>query len=237
MPRKEKINELKSLLKIEDNKTAENYLIKANLNIEKEKKLYELENPNNSENNNILDNTQIEFNINEILKELNEVFSPKNKSLSDDFIKSLEKLFPNKIVLNYKNLFISSKTSGGLIIIFPESKINELRNNLIRAVNKKDSGIKKKIAIFPILKESEAANKIIKALGVKSFPFYMFCKHKNAETMYISYNLEKKFLMKDLRDILEKLQKENIVELSFSLDGEKSILNYNDFSGDIEEQE
>ena len=71
MPRKEKINELKSLLKIEDNKTAENYLIKANLNIEKEKKLYELENPNNSENNNILDNTQIEFNINEILKELN----------------------------------------------------------------------------------------------------------------------------------------------------------------------
>lgn len=65
----------------------------------------------------------------------------------------------------------------------------------------------------------------------------MFCKHKNAETMHISYNLEKKFLMKDLRDILEKLQKENIVELSFSLDGEKSILNYNDFSGDIEEQE
>ena len=71
MPRKEKINELKSLLKIEDNKTAENYLIKANWNIEKAKKLYELENPNNSENNNILDNTQIEFNINEILKELN----------------------------------------------------------------------------------------------------------------------------------------------------------------------
>ena len=119
MPRKEKINELKSLLKIEDNKTAENYLIKANWNIEKAKKLYELENPNNSENNNILDNTQIEFNINEILKESNEVFSPKNKSLYDDFIKSLEKLFPNKIVLNYKNFFISSKTSGGLIIIFP----------------------------------------------------------------------------------------------------------------------
>ena len=71
MPRKEKINQLKSLLKIEDNKTAENYLIKANWNIEKAKKLYELENPNNSENNNILDNTQIEFNINEILKELN----------------------------------------------------------------------------------------------------------------------------------------------------------------------
>ena len=154
MPRKEKINELKSLLKIEDNKTAENYLIKANWNIEKAKKLYELENPNHSESNNILDNTQIEFNINEILKESNEVFSPKNKSLYDDFIKSLEKLFPNKIVLNYKNFFISSKTSGGLIIIFPESKINELRNNLIRAVNKKDSGIKKKIAILPILKES-----------------------------------------------------------------------------------
>ena len=237
MPRKEKINELKSLLKIEDNKTAENYLIKANWNIEKAKKLYELENPNHSESNNILDNTQIEFNINEILKESNEVFSPKNKSLYDDFIKSLERLFPNQIVLNYKNFFNSSKSAGGLIIVFPEAKINELRNNLIRAVNKKNSGIKKNISIFPILKESEAGNKIIKALGVNSFPFYMFCKYKNKETMYISYNLEKKFLMKDLQNILKKLHEENIVELSISLDGEKSIINYNDFSGDIQEQE
>ena len=237
MPRKEKINQLKSLLKIEDNKTAENYLIKANWNIEKAKKLYELENPNNSESNNILDNTQIEFNINEIIKESNEVFSPKNKSLYDDFIKSLEKLFPNQIVLSYKNFFSSTKEAGGLIIIFPESKINELRNNLIRVVNKKNSGIKKNISIFPILKESEAGNKIIKALGVKSFPFYMFCKYKNEETLYISYNAEKKLLMKDLKDIMKKLHQENIVELSISLDGEKSILNYNDFSGDIKEQE
>lgn len=236
MPRKEKINQLKSLLKIEDNKTAENYLVKANWNIEKAKKLYELENPNNAESNDILDNTQIEFNINEIFKESNEVFSPKNKSLYDDFIKSLEKLFPNQIVLNYKNFFSSTKKAGGLIIIFPESKINELRNNLIRVVNKKNSGIKKNIPIFPILKESEAGNKIIKAFGVKSFPFYMFCKYKNEETMYISYNVEKKLLMKDLNDIFKILHQENIVELSISLDGEKSILNYNDFSGDIEEQ-
>lgn len=155
MPRKEKINELKSLLKIEDNKIAENYLIRANWSIEKAKKLYELENPNYSESNNILDNTQIEFNINEIFKESNEVFSPKNKSLYDDFIKSLEKLFPNQIVLNYKNFFNSSKSAGGLIIVFPEEKINELRNNLIRAVNKKNSGIKKIYQFFQFLKNQK----------------------------------------------------------------------------------
>ena len=155
MPRKEKINELKSLLKIEDNKIAENYLIRANWSIEKAKKLYELENPNYSESNNILNNTQIEFNINEIFKESNEVFSPKNKSLYDDFIKSLEKLFPNQIVLNYKNFFNSSKSAGGLIIVFPEEKINELRNNLIRAVNKKNSGIKKIYQFFQFLKNQK----------------------------------------------------------------------------------
>ena len=65
----------------------------------------------------------------------------------------------------------------------------------------------------------------------------MFCKHKNKETMYISDNLEKKFLMKDLKNVFNKLHEENIVELSISLDGEKSILNYNDLSEDTQEQE
>ena len=155
MSKKEKINALKSLLKIKDSKTAENYLVKANWNIEEAKKLYELEKPNHSERNNILDKTQIEFSINEIIKESDEVFSPKNKSLYDDFIKSLEKLFPNQIVLNYKNFFNSSKSAGGLIIVFPEEKINELRNNLIRAVNKKNSGIKKIYQFFQFLKNQK----------------------------------------------------------------------------------
>ena len=185
-----------------------------------------------SKNNKInkLDETQVEFNISEMLKEPNEVFFPKNKSLYDDFITSLEKLFPNKIMLNFKNFISSSKSTGGLIIIFTEEKINEVRNNLIRVANNKDV---KKVTIFPILKESEVANKIIKILGVKRFPFYIFCKYKNEETVTMVYDIEKKFLLKDLKDLQNKF----IPDSSISLDGENSLLNSNFFSEDSIEQD
>ena len=225
MPRKKKINELKLLLKIEDNKLAENYLIRANWNIDEAKKLYESENSIHFERNNILDETQIEFNISEALNESNEVFTPKNKDLYDDFIKFLEKLFNKKTVSNFKNFFNLSKNNGGLIIIFPEENIEEIRNNLIRAANNKNVNIIKNLTIFPVLKESKVANEISKVLKVKSFPFYMFCKYRNEETMAISFSLEKKFRMKDLIDILEDIS--NSLDLSFSLDGEKSKLNIN----------
>jgi len=184
-----------------------------------------------SKNNKIneLDETQVEFNISEMLKEPNEVFFPKNKALYDDFITSLEKLFPNKIMLNFKNFISSSKSTGGLIIIFTEEKINEVRNNLIRVANNKDV---KKVTIFPILKESEVANKIIKILGVKRFPFYIFCKYKNEETVTMVYDIEKKFLLKDLKDLQNKF----IPDSSISLDGENSLLNSNFFSeGSLEQ--
>jgi len=184
-----------------------------------------------SKNNKIneLDETQVEFNISEMLKEPNEVFFPKNKALYDDFITSLEKLFPNKIMLNFKNFISSSKSTGGLIIIFTEEKINEVRNNLIRVANNKDV---KKVTIFPILKESEVANKIIKILGVKRLPFYIFCKYKNEETVTMVYDIEKKFLLKDLKDLQNKF----IPDSSISLDGENSLLNSNFFSeGSLEQ--
>ena len=178
---------------------------------------------------NELDETQVEFNINEILKEPNEVFSPKNKSFYDDFITSLEKIFPNRIMLNFKNFISSSKSTGGLIIIFPEEKINEVRNNLIRVANNKDV---KKVTIFPILKESEVANKILKKLGEKRLPFYIFCKYKNKETVTMVYDTEKKFLLKDLKDLQNKF----IPDSSISLDGENSLLNSKFFSEDSLEQ-
>ena len=165
-----------------------------------------------------------------MLKEPNEVFFPKNKAFYDDFIKSLKKIFPNKIMLNFKNFISSSKSTGGLIIIFPEEKINEVRNNLIRIANNKDV---KKVTIFPILKDSKVANKIIKKLGVKRFPFYIFCKYKNEETMTMVYDIEKKFLLKYLKD----LQNRFIPDSSISLDGENSLLNSNFFSEDSLEQD
>ena len=147
---------------------------------------------------NELDETQVEFNINEILKEPNEVFSPKN----------------------------SSKSTGGLIIIFPEEKINEVRNNLIRVANNKDV---KKVTIFPILKESEVANKILKKLGEKRLPFYIFCKYKNKETVTMVYDTEKKFLLKDLKDLQNKFIPDSS-DSSISLDGENSLLSSKFFS-------
>ena len=45
MPKREKINNLKSVLGIEDNRIAENYLIKAEWDEEKAKELYYKENP------------------------------------------------------------------------------------------------------------------------------------------------------------------------------------------------
>lgn len=175
---------------------------------------------------NELDETQVEFNINEILKEPNEVFSPKNKSFYDDFITSLEKIFPNRIMLNFKNFISSSKSTGGLIIIFPEEKINEVRNNLIRVANNKDV---KKVTIFPILKESEVANKILKKLGEKRLPFYIFCKYKNKETVTMVYDTEKKFLLKDLKDLQNKFIPDSS-DSSISLDGENSLLSSKFFS-------
>ena len=179
---------------------------------------------------NELDETQVEFNISEMLNEPNEVFSPKNKALYDDFITSLEKIFPNKIKLNFKNFISSSKSTGGLIIIFPEEKINEVRNNLIRVANNKDV---KKVAIFPILKESKVANNIIEILREKRLPFYIFCKYKNEETVTMVYDTEKKFLLKDLKDLQNKF----IPDSSISLDGENSLLNSKYFSEDSLEQD
>ena len=129
-----------------------------------------------------------------------------------------------------KNFISSSKSTGGLIIIFPEEKINEVRNNLIRIANNKDV---KKVTIFPILKESKVANKIIKTLGAKRFPFYIFCKYKNEETMAMVYDIEKKFLLKDLKDLQNKF----IPDSSISLDGENSLLNSDFYSEDSLEQD
>ena len=230
MSKKEKINELKLLLKIEDNKLAEKYLIKANWNIEEAKKLYESENSIHSEKNNILDETQIDFNISEELNESNEVFTQKNKALYNDFIKFLEKLFNKKTVSNFKDFFSSSKKDGGLIIIFQEENIDDIRNTFIRAANNKDVNNIKNLTIFPILKESKVANEIIKVLKVKSFPLYMFCKYKNRETMAIPFSLEKKILMKDLINILKDISNSLDLSLSMSFDGEKSKLNISEDS-------
>ena len=64
-------------------------------------------------------------------------------------------------------------------MIFPEEKMNDVRNNMIRAANDKCCvECMKNATIFPILKDSEIAKEITKVFSVKAYPFYIFCKYK-----------------------------------------------------------
>ena len=107
MPKKEKIEELKLSLGINDIKLAEIYLIRVNWDVEEAIKQYEFENPNCSERDNVQNETQniTEFDESEILKNSNENFLPKNKDLYVDFIKFLKNKFPNT-VSNFKDFLI-----------------------------------------------------------------------------------------------------------------------------------
>lgn len=90
MPKKEKIEELKLALGIKDNRLAENYLIKAEWDVEEAKRLYRLENSKQSQRINNANEIEtinvIEFQITERLKTLNETIQPKNKALYRDYI-------------------------------------------------------------------------------------------------------------------------------------------------------
>ena len=248
MPRKEKIDNLKASLGIKDSSIAEKYLIRSNWNVEEAMKLYSGENPDYSER--VTRNEQethkiIEFKINEKLKSSDETFLPKNKDLYNDFIKFLKDK-NSYVVSNFKDFLCSLERRGGLIIIFPEEKMNEVRNNMIRASNIKFcSDIMTKATIFPILKDSEIANEFIKVFSIKNFPFYIFCKYKNEEKMEIKSSIAKKFWMKDVvdtllscfpeTDIKESIYK-NITE-TLIIEGEKiSKIESNEFTGDIQEQ-
>ena len=206
MPRKEKIDNLKLLFGIKDNRTAENYLVRANWDLEEAIKLFNHENPNYSEKTNVPNEQEtqrnFEFKISEQLKSSNEIFMPMNKDQYKDFIKFLKDKFAN-IVPNFKEFLSILKNTGGLIIIFPEEKINEVRNNMIRASNNKlCADILNKAAIFPILKDSETASELIKAFSVKNYPLYIFCKYENREKMVIKSCIENKFWMKDVIETL-----------------------------------
>ena len=127
---------------------------------------------------------------------------PKNKDLYKDFIKFLKDKFAN-IVPNFKEFLSILKNTGGIIIIFPEEKMNEVRNNMIRASNiKLCTDIVNNAAIFPILKDSETASELIKAFSVKNYPLYIFCKYENREKMVIKSWVENKFWMKDVIETL-----------------------------------
>ena len=102
---------------------------------------------------------------------------------------------------NFKDFLSSLENRGGMLIIFPEEKMNEVRNNMIRAYNNKLClDVMTKAVIFPILKDSETANELIKIFSPRNFPLYIFCKYKNEQKMTIKSSITKKFWMKNVVD-------------------------------------
>lgn len=107
---------------------------------------------------------------------------------------------------------------GGLIIISPEEKINEVRNNMIRASNVKFCvDIFKNAKIVPIIKDSEIAKELTKEFSIKNYPLYIFCKYKDKDKMEIKSRVESNFWLKDVIQTLldcipEKDTKEQIIQ-------------------------
>ena len=105
------------------------------------------------------------------------------------------------VVSNFEEFFNLLDIRGGLIIIYPEEKINDVRNNIIRASNNNLCSFIKDTTIFPIINNSETAKELIKVFSPKNYPFYIFCKHeirKNKKIINIKSCVEKKFLLKDV---------------------------------------
>ena len=98
MPRKEKINNFKSKVGINDNSLAEKYLIRVNWDEDKAIELYYKENkksPKIKNNYPIYQNVQnkIEFKISEVLYSCTEVYIKEGKTVYIDMIKFLEEKF------------------------------------------------------------------------------------------------------------------------------------------------
>ena len=241
MSKKEKIEELKLALGIKDNRLAVNYLNKAEWDVEEEKRLYRLENSKQSPR--INNENEIETIKTERLKTINETTQPKNKDLYKDYLKFLKDKFPN-IASNFNEFLSLLEHNGGLIIISPEEKINEVRNNMIRASNDKFCvDIFKNATILPILKDSEIAKELTKEFSLKNYPLYIFCKYKDKDKMEIKSRVESKFWLKDVIETLldcipETDTKEQIIQSlskTLSLDGENTEIKCN-FGWDSDDQ-
>ena len=142
MPRKEKINNFKSKTGINDNSLAEKYLIRVNWDEDEAIKLYIKENKKNPKSNknktqanknNQNVQIKIEYKISETLYSNEEVYTEEGKTAYIDMIKFLEGYF--NISQNFKEFLSLLKKKAGLLIIFTEDNLYEMRNNMVRAFN------------------------------------------------------------------------------------------------------
>ena len=218
MGRKEKINNFKSITGTNDNNLAEKYLIRTDWDEEKAIQLYFEDNKknninknNNNKNDNNINNNynnkdkpikgKFNFKITEALNKIKEVYIQNDKDSFYGLVKFLEQKF--YVSQNFNDFFSSLKKAAGLIIIFSKEKIIEVRNNMIRATNNAlCADILKSTTIFPVMKETQACNELIKQIKPKDYPVYLFCKYNSSQMMTIYEVVEKKFRLNDVINYL-----------------------------------
>ena len=260
MGRKEKINNFKSITGTNDNSLAEKYLIRTDWDEEKAIQLYfeDSEKNNNNKNNNNKNNNNINNNINnkdkpikgkfnfkitEALNKIKEVDILNDKDSFYGLVKFLEQKF--YVSQNFSDFFSSLKKAAGLIIIFSKEKIIEVRNNMIRATNNAlCADILKSTTIFPVMKDTQACNELIKQIKPKDYPVYLFCKYNSSQMMTIYEVVEKKFRLNDVINYLLDCFPDNDVKQSLYNTINASIVDFrnkknkekeDDFSGDEKE--
>ena len=247
MPRKEKINNFQARVGINNAGLAEKYLIRAGWDEDKAIEIYYKENKKIPKVNTlpVYQNIQvkIDFKISETLNSSEEVYTKGGKASYIDMVKFLEGKF--NVSLNFKEFLNLLKTKAGLIIIFPKNKLDEVRNNMVRAINNALSkDILKSAVIFPVMTDTEIGNELVKELSPRTYPVYLFCKYKNSQIMTINAKVEKKFRMDNVINNLLDCFPENDVKQSIYQSINNTIINFkrkkpenndDDFSGDENE--
>ena len=196
MSKRDKINFIKSRTGIIDDNIAEHFLNLTNGNQNDAVQLYLSEKQveqNNNFYNNINNQINTEFIINDEILLNQEVHIPNDKSFYDD----LKTFFFEKftyISTSLDNFLLQLKKHAGLVIILSRSTHFNARNDMIRVIqNQLCQDIIQNVVIFPVMNDSKIGIELLKKCNSRNFPLYLFCKYKNNYTINISYKLEQHF--------------------------------------------
>ena len=214
MSRNDKINFFNSKVGNYDNMIAELYLNLTGGNAEQAVQLFLSEREvNQNSNRNIYQNNQIkiEFTIDyERFSNLN-VYNSHDENVYNDLVKFLKEKFVY-ISNNLDNFLNFLKEHAGLIIIFPQEKKFDVRNDMIRAYNDQlCQDIMRNVTILPVMKDSNVGKDLITKCSSRMYPLYLFCKYKNRKVVDIKYKIEGRFnIVNAINNFLDCFPESNI---------------------------
>ena len=237
MSRIDKINFFNSNVGINDNTTAEHYLYLTGGNAEQAVKLYLSErevSQNNNRNNSQNNQYKIEFIINyERFLNLN-VFNRNDESIYINLIKFLEEKFIY-VSNNLENFVKLLKEHAGLMIVLPQDKHFDVRNDMIIAYSDQLClDIMRNVVILPVMKDSNIGKDLISKCSPRKYPLYLFCKYKNKNVIDINFRIEGNFnTVNAINFFLDCFPESNIKQSLFKSINEtmvnirNSVVNYN----------